>query len=96
MVSILVEENQWSSQDISAHKTPEIKMAGTGWQCKHCAINTCKDEAHGLRCWEKQEPDRNGTEPLSCGQWSLFSVMILPSEAFIVPYRVQSVSANKN
>lgn len=91
MVSILVEENWWSSQDISAHKTPEIKMARTERQCKQCAINMCKDEAHGIRCWDKEEPDRNGTKPLSCGQWSLFRVMILPSEGFIVPYREQNV-----
>lgn len=71
-------------------------MAQTEWQCKQCAINMCKEEAHGIQRWDKQEPDRNGTKPLSCGQWSLFRVMILPSARFIVPYRVQNVSANKN
>lgn len=33
---------------------------------------------------------------LSCGQKSLFRVMILPSESFIVLYSVQNVLDSKN
>lgn len=44
MVSILVEENQWSSQDISAHKTPEIR-----WQEQDGRANTVQSTRVRMR-----------------------------------------------